>query len=136
MNSTASTRYLELLENKLEYLIRLKAAPDTDEKKITRLETEIDTLYNFYQQSEELTELQDEDSIEYHVFIRRNSTFLKLLHQDILFKILNLKIRLDAAIYTKTARDEISQELQQQTTIFLNFINNLPTLYEGYSRKS
>jgi len=136
MDSTASTRYLELLENKLEYLIRLKAAPDTDEKKISRLETEIDTLYNFYQQSEELTELQDKDSIQQHYYISRSSIFFTLLRHTLLNKILDLQIYTDAAIYTKTARDEISHELLQQTNIFLTFLNNLPTLYEGASRKN
>ena len=136
MDSTASTRYLELLENKLEYLIRLKAAPDTDEKKISRLETEIDTLYNYYQQSEELTELQDEDSIQHYYYITRNSIFFTLLRHTLLKKILDLQSTTWAAIYTKKSRDEIRQELDLEITNFLTFLNNLPTLYEGASRKN
>ena len=136
MDSTASTRYLELLENKLEYLIRLKAAPDTDEKKITRLETEIDTLYNFYQQSEELTELQDEDSIQHYYYISRSSIFFTLLRHTLLKKILDLRLNTWYAIYTKKSRDEICLELDRETNNFLNFLNNLPTLYEGASRKN
>lgn len=136
MDSTTSTRYLELLEKKLEYLIRLKATPDTDEKKISRLETEIDTLYNFYQQAEQLTELQDEDSIQQYYYISRTNIFFTLLRHTLLKKILDLQSITWAAIYTKKSRDEIRQELDLEITNFLTFLNNLPTLYEGASRKN